>query len=116
MSDARNTASPATYTHRVYSECHQAIAPGRDGYLVRGSSIYCPDSANAHRVANNIAAGLGNKAITIPTEGGTYYYATQEDAAADDTGTMAAAVVYALDSHEINELTRDAKFEQEARQ
>lgn len=100
--------SAPTYTHRVYSEGHQAIAPGRDGYLVRGSSIYCPDSANAHRVANNIAAGIGGKAIVVRTEGGAYYYATQALADADDNGMFAAAVVYALDTEEIDALAREA--------
>lgn len=98
--------TPKPFTHRVISDVHQAIAPGRDGCLVRGSSIYCQDSANAHRIANNIAAGLGNKAISISTEKETYYYATQEDADADDTGTGAAAVVYPLDAEEIDALAR----------
>ncbi len=109
-------SAPVIYTHRVYSEGNASFWDRIPDYLVRGNSIYCQDSADAHRIANNIAAGPGNKAITIPAENGTYYYATQEDADADDTGAMASAVVYALDSHEINELTRDAKFEQEARQ
>lgn len=93
--------SAPAYTHRVYSDCQQAIAPGRN--------IYCQDAANAHRIASNIAAGLGGKAVTTSTEGGTYYYATQEDADADQTGMDALAVVYELTAEEIDALAQEAE-------
>lgn len=93
-----------SHTHRVYSEGAAGRWQGIPGYVVRGASVYCESKAQACRVARNIAIaraeaeGLDRDTVPAPitTEDGIYYYATQEDADRDDTGMLAAAVVYAV--------------------
>lgn len=100
--------SALRYTHRVYSEGNAGRWQGSRGFLVRGSSVYCESLDVADRIARNMA---GVDVVTVPVDGdgGTYYYATQDEADADLDGSAAAAVVYEVTAEE-----REALAAQEA--
>jgi len=69
---------------------HQAHIWSHRGYKVRGETVYTVSRADAEWVARS---SLPDTAVCVRADDGQYWYADKNEAARDDTGALARAVV-----------------------